>query len=139
MEQNRFLTGSDGHVWLNGELLTTTKKIEAKLTGSFEEHSFCGNYATYNQYTGYNGEGSLTRGKINSSALKIIADSFKTGIFPEITIITKLTDKATGKSERTALKGVLFTETVLAGFEAKALIEEEIPFKFTDFELLETI
>lgn len=139
VQQNRFLTGSGGHVWINGRLLTTLKKIEAKVTGTFEEHSFCGDYSTYNQYTGWSGEGTLTTGKVDSTVMKMALDSFKTGIFPEVKIITKLTDKATGKSERTSIEGVIFTEAILAGFEAKALIEEESPFKFSNYNILETI
>ena len=139
MDANRILSGSSGNVWLNGKLLAQIKSIEAKITGNFEEVNFVGDYATYNAYTGWSGEGTLTLQKIDSTVLKLVGDSFKTGIMPEIKIVTKLTDKNTGKSERTSISDVVITEAMLAKMENKALCEDEIPYKFSDYEILETI
>ena len=107
MAQNRCLTGSTGNVWLNGQLLAQVKSIEAKITGNFEEVNFVGDYATHNAYTGWSGEGTLTLQKIDSAVLKLVSDSFKTGVFPEIKIITQLKDQYTGKSERVFISDVL--------------------------------
>jgi hypothetical protein len=139
MDQNKVLTGSSGNAWINGMLLATLKGIELKVTGSFEEQNFCGDNATYNKYTGWNGEGNVKFAKVDSTVIKLVADGFKTGNMPEIKIISKLTDKAAGKSERTAVTGVVFTEFFLAKYEAKTLVDEEIPLKFSDYEVLETI
>ena len=139
MAQNRYLTGSTGNVWLNGQLLAQVKSIEAKITGNFEEVNFVGDYATHNAYTGWSGEGTLTLQKIDSAVLKLVSDSFKTGVFPEIKIITQLKDQNTGKSERVSISDVVITETMLAKFENKAIIEEEIPFKYSSYEIIETI
>lgn len=138
-EKNRVLTGSTGNVWVNGQLLATLKGIELKVTGNFEEQNFCGDFATHSRYTGWNGEGSVKFGKVDSTVIKLVADGYKTGNMPEIKIITKLTDKATGKSERAAVSNIVLTEFFLAKFEAKALIDEEVPLKFSDYEVLETI
>jgi hypothetical protein len=139
MEANRILTGSSGNVWLNGQLLGQVKSIEAKITGNFEEVNFVGDYATYNAYTGWAGEGTLVLQKVDSTVLRLMGDAFKTGVMPEIKIITQLKDKSTGKSERVALGRVVITEAMLAKFESKALVEEETPFKFSDYDILETI
>ena len=136
---NRILKGNNGYVWLNGELLAEIKSIEAKITGNFEEANVCGDNATHHSYTGWTGEGTTVLQKVDSKVLKVVADSYKTGIFPELSVITKLTDVVTKKSERTAIKNMIITEAMLAKFEAKALVEEEIPFKFSDYEILETI
>jgi hypothetical protein len=58
---------------------------------------------------------------------------------PDIKLISSLTDAATGKSEKTSIEGVTITEFMLAGFENKKMIEEEFPFKFGDFDPIETI
>lgn len=139
INQNKILNGTNGNVWLNGKLLAQIKSIEAKITGNFEEVNFVGDYATYNAYTGWSGEGTLVMQKIDSTVLKLMGDAFKTGVMPEVKIITQLKDKSTDKSERTAINNVVFTEMMLAKFEAKALVEEELPFKFSDYEVLETI
>lgn len=139
MNKNRTLTGSTGNVWFNGQIVSTIKSIELKITGSFEEQSFCGDFGTYNVYTGWSGEGTMTWAKVDSTVLSLLADAYKTGNMPEVKIITKLTDTATGKSERAAVSDVVITEFFLAKFENKALLEEEIPLKFSGYEVLETI
>ena len=139
MNKNRTLTGTSGNVWFNGQLVSTIKSIELKITGNFEEQNFCGDYGTYNVYTGWSGEGSMTWAKVDSVILKLLADAYKTGSMPEIKIITKLTDTITGKSERAAVSDIVITEFFLAKFESKSLLEEEIPIKFSNYEVLETI
>ena len=77
--------------------------------------------------------------KIDSTVLKLIADAYLTGDMPDIKIVTKLTDKSTGKSERVAISGITITEFTLVQFEAKANVEEELPLKFSKYEILDTI
>lgn len=136
---NRILKGSGGNAWVDGELIASLKSIEAKIKGEFSDHNFCGDSATHSSYDGWSGEGTITMSKVNSKLLKKIAKAYKDGVMPDVKIVTSLTDKATGKSERVAIKGVVFTELTLIGFKAKEAIEEEYPFKFNDYELLDTI
>ena len=139
MNKNRLLRGSNGFVWLNGELLGNVKKIEAKISGEFEDVNFCGDNATYALYNGWTGEGSLVLQKIDSKVWAMAAEAYKTGIMPEITIISALKDKVTGQSERASISELTLTEFNLFSYEAKALIEEEFPFKFAKYEVLEKI
>ncbi|WP_238899369.1 phage tail tube protein [Clostridium sp. YIM B02500] len=136
---NKILTGSSGNLWFNGQLLATLSKIEAKVKGDFEDVSFCGDNATYSRYNGWSGEGTLTVKKVDSTIWKICADAYKSGVMPDIKLISSLTDAATGKSEKTSIEGITITEFMLAGFESKKMIEEEFPFKFGDFDPIETI
>lgn len=136
---NRLLKGSNGNVWINGELLTTVKSIEAKVKGEFSDHNFCGDSATHSSYDGWSGEGSITFGKINSKLWYQVATAYKDGIMPDFKIITCLTDKSTGKSERVAITGITITEFVLAGFKAKEVVEEEYPYKFSNYDVLDKI
>ncbi|WMI80902.1 phage tail tube protein [Anaerotignum sp. MB30-C6] len=139
MKKNRILTGTTGNVWLDGQLLAQIKSIEAKISGNYEEADFVGDFATHHVYTGWTGEGTLVLHKIDSTALRLLADKFKTGVEPDLKIVTQLEDKNTKKSERVALSEIVFTEMMLAKFESKALIEEELPYKFSDYEVLEMI
>lgn len=139
MDANKILTGNSGNVWFNGKPVSTIKSIELKVTGNFEEVNVCGENGTFNRFTGWSGEGSMTWGKVDSTIVNLLADAYKTGVMPDIKIISKLTDKTTGKSERAAVSDVVLTEFFLTKFEAKGLIDEEIPLKFSDYEVLETI
>jgi hypothetical protein len=134
---NKYLTGNEGSAWLNGTQLAELKKIESKITLNFEETKLAGAYNTEYIYTGWTGEGTLTLQKRSSTGVTLLAQGVTTGDIPTINIITKLTDKATGKSERYNLT-VLFSEFALANFE-NAPIEEELPFKITDYTVIETI
>ncbi|EKQ50264.1 MULTISPECIES: phage tail tube protein [unclassified Clostridium] len=136
---NKVLTGSSGNLWFNGQLLATLSKINAKVKGNFESVDFCGDNATYSRYNGWSGEGTLVVKKIDSTIWKICADAYKSGVMPDIKLISSLTDAATGKSEKVSIEGVVITEFMLAGYESKKLIEEEFPFNFGDFDPIETI
>lgn len=136
---NRVLHSNQGNMWFNGKRLSTLQSVEAKVTGDFEEVNNCGDPATYRIYNGYSGEGTFTMLKIDSEVLKLMADAFQTGEMPTMTIITALEQKGTNKVERVAYSDVTIDEMYLAKFEKKSKIEEEVPFKFGHFEVLETI
>lgn len=136
---NRVLHSNQGNMWFNGKRLSTLQSVEAKVTGDFEEVNNCGDPATYRIYNGYSGEGTFTKLKIDSDVLKLMADAFKTGEMPTMTIITALEQKGTNKVERVAYSDVTIDEMYLAKFEKKSKIEEAVPFKFGHFEVLETI
>nr|DAL81566.1 MAG TPA: tail tube protein [Caudoviricetes sp.] len=136
---NRVLHSNQGNMWFNGKRLSTLQSVEAKVTGDFEEVNNCGDPATYRIYNGYSGEGTFTMLKIDSEVLKLMADAFQTGEMPTMTIITALEQKGTNKVERIAYRDVTIDEMYLAKFEKKSKIEEEVPFKFGHFEVLETI
>ena len=136
---NRVLHSNQGNMWFNGQRLSTLQSVEAKVTGDFEEVNNCGDPATYRIYNGYSGEGTFTMLKIDSKVLKLMADAFQIGEMPTTTIITALEQKGTNKVERIAYRDVTIDEMYLAKFEKKSKIEEEVPFKFGHFEVLETI
>lgn len=136
---NQVLHGKDGDVWVNGALLANLSKIDVKVKADTEDVNFCGDSKTYTVFNGYSIEGTLACKKVDSTLLKIVAEAFKNGVMPDTKIITALTNKATGKSERTSIDGVIFTEFILASFEAKKMLDEEYPFKASSYDLLETI
>ncbi|WP_244833372.1 phage tail tube protein [Clostridium sp. BJN0001] len=136
---NRILKGSNGVTWIDGEQLSTLKDIEVKIKGEFSDDNFCGDPATYSTYNGWSGEGKLTQAKIDSKLWAKLCEAYKTGVMPDIKIISALTDKATGKSERVAVTGVVFTEFSLIKYKAKEAVDEEFSFKFNDYDVLDKI
>lgn len=134
---NHIMHGNGGAAWWNGKKLTTLQSVEAKVTGDFEDINVCGDPATYKVYNGYAGEGTLTVLKIDSDVLVEMAEAYRSGIMPEITVITAHTQKGTNKVERIAYSDVTVDEFMVAKFEKKAKTELEIPFKFGNFEVLE--
>ena len=136
---NHILRGTGGAAWWNGKKLVTLQKAEAKVTGDFEDINVCGDPATYSIYNGYAGEGTLTVLKIDSDVVKMLSEAYNSGEMPEITVITSLTQTGTNKVERVAYSSIVVTEYMLANFEKKVKVEEEIPFKFGHFEVLESI
>lgn len=136
---NRILKGSNGNVWVDAELLSSLKSIEAKIKGEFSDHNFCGDNATYSSFDGWSGEGTISMSKVDSKLMNKVAQAYKNGVMPDVKIITSLTDQSTGKSERVAIKGIVFTEFTLVGFKSKESIEEEFPFKFNNYEILDKI
>lgn len=136
---NKFLTGTNGYLWFNGELMANLEKVDIKVEGEFDDVTVSGDPATYPQYKGYSISGSVAFAKMNSNVLSKYADAYKTGRMPDLKIVSKLRDVNTGESERMAVTGVVITTLPLIGWEAKGTIKEEYPLKASGYELLEVI
>ena len=135
----RVFTGSDAEVWLGGDKLGALSKIDISVTGNFEDVTVCGDYRTYPVYGGYTIEGSVTIHKIDSTIQKKWGRAYKTGVMPDIKIISKLTDKSTGKSERYSVSGVVFKNFDIINCESQKPIEQEVSIQAVDYEPLEEI
>lgn len=133
------LHGNDAKMWLGGDEVFTGISFEAKLNIDNENVEVLGNPGTYARYNGYSGNGTMKRYKTDSSYIRLIVQYVKTGMMPDLVIISSVAQPLTGKVERIAYKNITFTEATLANLEKKALMEEEIPFDFGDFEVLEAI
>lgn len=131
--------GSGDYAWFNGKQLTSLQSIEAKIAADYEEINVCGDNTTYRIYNGYSGEGSFTTLKMDSDVLEMMAEAYASGVMPELTIVSALKQKGTNKVERVALSQVTIDEMYLFKYEKKAKVEEEVPFKFAHFEVLETL
>lgn len=138
-KQTKVLHGSCGEVYINGVRDVLATKIEVKVTGDFEDGAFCGDYGTFPIYNGYAIEGTLTDKKTDSTLQVAIAEGYRTGVMPDIVLITALTNPATRQVERWSVSGVVFTEVALANIEAKKAVERELPFKAETFKNLEAI
>lgn len=138
-KQEKVLHGSCSEAFINGKREPLLTKIEVKVTGDFEDGTFCGDYGTYPIYNGYAIEGALTGKKSDSSLEVAIAEGYRTGVMPDIVLMTALTNPATKQVERWSVSGVVFTEVALANIEAKKAVERELPFKAETYKNLEAI
>ena len=110
-----------------------------KVTGDFEDGAFCGDYGTFPIYNGYAIEGTITDKKQDSSLETAITEGYRTGIMPDIVLITALTNPVSKQTERWSSSGVVFTEVALANIEAKKSVDRELPFKAERWKNLEAI
>lgn len=138
-KQTKVLHGSCSEVYINGVRDVLATKIEVKVTGDFEDGAFCGDYGTFPIYNGYSIEGTLTDKKTDSTLEVAIVEGYRTGVMPDIVLITALTNPATRQVERWSVSGVVFTEVALANIEAKKAVERELPFKAETYKNLEAI
>ncbi len=138
-DDNKFLKGTSGEVFLNNTFLAEINKVNIKMTGQFEDFAPVGDYCTHHVYVGYDGSGTLEGAKINTGADAELIAAYQKGTTPEFKIYSNLTDPNTGKTEKYMITGVQFTEITLADWESKKLVTRSMPFTFTEVAILSTI
>lgn len=135
----KVINGTFGAVWVNGEKWLDLESLELKVTINWEEISFSEDLSTHRKFMGWTGEGSLTVKKIFSRGAALLAKAVKSGNMPDITMTTKLADPDAYGTERTRVSEVTFNDFMLAKFEQKSLLTEELSFAFAEFEIIEEI
>lgn len=136
---NEILNGTYGSVWVNGELWAEVDSFEAKVTVQYEDVNFANEPGTFKKATGWTGEGSMTIKKIYSRVQRAMAENVKKGIYPRFEIVGKLADPGARGAERVALRDVTLNEFNLLKFEQKTPGSEEIPFAFSDYNMVDLI
>ena len=121
-DDNKFLKGTSGEVFLNNIMLTEINKINIKMTGQFEDFSPCGDYCSHHVYVGYDGEGTLEGARINTMIDADLIENYQKGITPSYMIT-----------------GVQFTEISPTDWESKKLVTRSMPFTFTEIKVLSRI
>ncbi len=139
IKANEVMNGSFGTVWINGNKAANIKKFEAKLTLNYEAVDIAEDPGEHQKFMGYSGSGTMTFHKVDSSITSLLYKEIKKGSIPEIMIVGKLEDPSGYGAERIQFNEVTIDEVTLLNFEQKALMEEEVPFKFADFEPLDLI
>ncbi len=138
-DDNKFLKGTSGEVFLNNTRLIEINKINIKMTGQYEDFAPVGDYCTHHVYVGYDGEGTLEGARINTMIDADLINAYQKGLTPNYKIITNLTDPNTGKMESYMITGVQFTEISPADWESKKLTTRSMPFTFTEIKVLSKI
>ena len=136
---NEIIRGNFCSVWLNNEKLAEAKKMEAKSSHNLEELDINGQLNKEYRYMGWAGSGTLEIHKINSRIVRLYAKGIKSGSLPEIKMDVVLADPDVSGAQRCVLYGVIFDELDLGSWENGAVLGESVPFRFADFEFIETI
>lgn len=130
------MRGTYGRVWVNNEKLMMLSSFEGKVTGEYEDMDVAEEMGKIRSLVGWEGAGTLKYKKMDNDLAKTIAEGFRTGVLPDIKIVGELDDPGNSNATRVEFTGVTFDEVTLLAFEAKKVIEEEIPFKFSGYAYL---
>lgn len=133
---NGVISGNDAMTWMNGELLEDIKSIEWRITLEFGDVTFMSDPKTYKKYQGFTGEGTLVFNKMKSRGASLLKDALKSGVMPNVKIVTKLVNASTKRAERAVISGITFNE-LGSSTEAKTIAEETLPFSFSEIEFPE--
>lgn len=136
---NELLRGTDGRVYIDGELMGYVESFEAKQTFDKEDLLVNGDYGTKHVMKSYSIAGTYTGFKTNSKFQRMYAGTAKTGTIPAMTITAKNANPATSEKEIVRLIGVLPDEIMLSSFTNGEIIKEEIPFTADDYEYTDMI
>ena len=133
------INGTFGELWIDDQYMSEVTKVEAKITLDKQEVNQVGNTAKGYKITGADGKGTITLNKVTSYFINLLSDDMKNGRQTAFTIITSLKDPNSRGQERVRLTGCTFDELSLVNWEAKKLCEEQMPFSFTGWDVLDTI
>lgn len=125
------ISGTNGKLWLDGELVALIDSFEAKVTAKREEYQ--DGMDMDSKIVGLEGKGTIKFKKVYTMGKKKLLDAWKKGEDPRSKIVASLKDAGTKnkQSERVSIDNVWFDELTLMQFEKGKLIDEELPFGFT--------
>lgn len=137
---DRIVNGSYGELWENGEHQQNVNSVTAEVNIDKADIRLSGDRWVHKKVVGLSGTGTISGFKVTSSMIQRHAwAQGKRGVPSKTELITKLDDPEAYGSERVRLKNVSFDKIILANFKPGEVVMEEIPFTFTDFELLDPI
>ena len=140
LDATRTINGSYGEVWHDGVWLTNVQSAEATVEIDKEEIKRSGTRWVGHKVTSLTGSGTISGYKITSDFIQLIGSVATDKGKPYVTsIILKLADPEAYGAERVMLKGVQFDQIPLGKFEVGSLVEEELPFTFSGYDLLDKI
>lgn len=141
LDATRVINGTFGEVFdADGTWLTNITKCEAVVDKGKEEILRSGTRWVGHKTTTLTGTGTISGFKVTSDFIEKagqIKDDRRGEYVTEI--ITKLDDPESFGAERIRIKNVQFDTIPLANFEVGSIVEEELPFTFADYELLNKI
>jgi len=140
LDSTRVINGTYGYVYHDGKWLTNIKSAEANVEVTKEEIKRAGTRWVAHKVTGLSGTGTITGYKVTSEFVELIgkiADDSQGTFITEL--ILKLEDPESYGAYRVRLKGVTFDKIPLMHFEVGSIVEEELPFNFTGYELMDKL
>ncbi|MEG0783991.1 MAG: phage tail tube protein [Christensenella sp.] len=136
LNAKNIINGTFGEVWVDGEYIAECYGLQAKVTIDKESVNLCGNLMVGKKIKQTEGTGSLKLHKVSNYFARKTSQYLKNGVSQDITIISKLADPDC-EAERVALSGISFDDITLADWEAAIIGKLEMPFTFSDYEVLD--
>lgn len=135
---NQYWNGSNGDLWVNDADWDKVKSFALKMILEWEDVP--NGMGTDRVLLGYSYEGAFTYRKSDKNynkAIDLLFAEYAAGRVPDVSIVSKAYNKATGKRQRIKVTGITFDEVDLQNWEEKTVGEIEMPFKASDVEILE--
>ena len=135
---NNYWNGSNGDLWVNDANWDKVKSFDLKMILEWEDVP--NGMGTDRVLLGYSYEGAFTYRKSDKNynkAIDLLFAEYAAGRVPDVSIVSKAYNKATGKRQRIKVTGITFDEVDLQNWEEKTVGEIEMPFKASDVETLE--
>lgn len=133
------MSGSFGEIWIDSKYMAQAIALEAKMTLTTTEVAQCRTLKKGFKVTGIEGKGTLKLNHVTSFFLTYMGDAIRKGKTPKATILSKVDDPDSLGEERVKLIDCVFTELAIADWEAGKLMEDSIPFSFSDFEVMDAV
>ncbi|QAS52376.1 phage tail tube protein [Halobacillus litoralis] len=139
-DADRVINGSFGELWEDGEWQENINSLTAEVEISKSGLNLSGTRWQKHKVTGLNGTGTASGYKVTSKMIQKHAWAADDRGAPVKTeLISKLADPEAYGHERVRLKNVKWDSVQLANWTAGQEVEQETPFTFEGFELLDPI
>lgn len=131
LDETRVIYGSFGHVFIEGEWQTNINHLEAKVALNKIELNLSGDDWVRHKKGSKKGTGTMSGFKVTSAMLQ--------REFAKFEVVSKLDDPEAYGHERVRIKNIMVDELQLANWTAGEEVKEEVPFTFSEWELLDPI
>lgn len=131
------MSGTWGEIWIDGEYFAEVLSFKANVKLDKQEINKARTLAKGYKIVGITCTGSVKLHKVSSTLLQRISANLKRGKATVMTIIAKIDDPDSIGAERVVIKDATFDEINLADWEVKKIMEETLPYTFSDWDLLD--
>lgn len=139
LDESRVINGQYGELWHEGNWATNVTGVEANVDIGKEEILRSGTRWVGHKSTSLTGTGTINGYKVTSEWVERIGQIANDRNKAFVTeLIVKLDDPEAWGAYRIRLKNVTFDTIPLVNFEVGSLVEEELAYTFTGFDLLDT-
>lgn len=135
----RVFSGTFGELWIDDEYLASLKKFSAKVTLGLGDVVKPRDLWKHAKLLELEGSGEVVVQSFKSTGKNIMIKKLKEGKMPVVKMLGKLDDPDSTGAERIVIKNCVFTEMTLFDFEHGSIVEESLPFRFSDFEAIDLV
>lgn len=141
LDSTKVISGSYGQVFdADGNWLTNIMKCEATIEIGFEEIKRAGTRWIGNKVTTLKGSGTISGYMVTSEFIEKMAQVTDDRSSPFTTeLVVKLDDPESFGSYRVRLKEVTFDKIPIVNYEVGAIVEQELSFLFSGYQVLDRI